>query len=149
MWDVNTGETIRILTEEKDIIEIHYSPDGKTLVTKIESGIRFWDINTGEILKTVQYKNLTPELKKYWGVYSPDGRQYVGIDVVDGESDGKLAFFNAETGEVIQSFTIGHKSSNWTRYRWEEVGHFKYSPDGRTVATAGWDSTIFLYDVPQ
>ncbi|MCY4401728.1 MAG: sigma-70 family RNA polymerase sigma factor [Candidatus Poribacteria bacterium] len=147
LWDVNTGETIRILTEEKDILEIHYSPDGKMLVSKNYSGIRVWDINTGEILKTLHYKNLTPELEKYWDVYSPDGQQYVGIDVVD--SEGKLAFFNAETGDVIQSFAVGHKRSNWVDNRWEDVGLFKYSPDGRTVATAGWDSTILLYDVPQ
>ena len=153
LWDVNTGETIKILTDEltdeKYIMEIRFSPDGEMLVSKNATGIRMWNINTGETVKTVHNKDIPPELKKYWSVCSPDGRQYVGIDVVDYDSEGKLAFFKADTGEVIRSFAVGHKRSNWADNRWQDVGFFKYSPDGRTVATAGWDSSILLYDVPQ
>ncbi|MYF97630.1 sigma-70 family RNA polymerase sigma factor, partial [Candidatus Poribacteria bacterium] len=145
LWDVNTGETIKILTDElsdeKDIMEIRFSPDGEMLVSKNATGIRMWDINTGETVKTVHHKDIPPELKEFWNVCSPDGRQYVGIDVVDYDSEGKLAFFNADSGEVIQSFSVGHKRSNWADNRWQDVGLFKYSPDGRTVATAGWDSS--------
>lgn len=170
LWDVNTGETIKVLTGEKDIVrEIEYSPDGKMLVSSGDSGmIRFWDINTGENVRAIrgdtvalspnwekfvswEYKKaeiqfwhrdsdepirtITSEEKTYFRTYSPDGRTIVGID-----SNGRLSFCDADTGEVIQTSDRGHI---------QDIYFMQYSPDSRTLATSGWDSTILLWDVPQ
>ncbi len=170
LWDVNTGETIKVLTGEKDIVrEIEYSPDGKMLVSSGDSGmIRFWDINTGENVRAIrgdtvalspnwekfvswEYKKpeiqfwhkdsdepirtITSEEKTYFRTYSPDGRTIVGID-----SNERLSFCDADTGEVIQTSDRGHI---------QDIYFMQYSPDGQTLATSGWDSTILLWNVPQ
>jgi len=216
IWDTATGESQKELTWEEDIRTLEFLPDGQTLVGTHYQGaeIRFWDISTGDVIKTFAgyaiafspdwekfvikgkngitqfwnmdsnepfktiagslivhsqdwekfiirgsndiiqfwnmdsnepFKTITSEAKTHFLGYSPDGRTIAGID-----SDGELlSFWDVDTCEVIRTFAIGHKSSNWSGNRFDDIHFFEYSPDGHTFATAGWDSTILLWDVPQ
>ncbi|RKU05485.1 hypothetical protein C6501_19720 [Candidatus Poribacteria bacterium] len=169
LWDVSTSKTLKILEWHNDYVRtLAFSPDGKMLVSTSDSGSRFWNIATGEPVKDLKadtivlspdwekfvsidmvsritqfwnmdsedpLKTITSEEKTYFRAYSPDGCTIVGID-----SDGQLSFCDASTGEVIHTFENGHIQGVW---------FMSYSPDGRTLATGGWDSTVLLWDVPQ
>ena len=174
VWDAATGEILRILEWHNDYVRtLAFSPDGKMLVSTSDSEIRFWDINTWETIRKVSdydvsispdwktfvtygsdrivkywhmdsddpLKTITPEEKPYFPMYSPDGRTFATVDY----GGDTISFWDANTSEVIQTFTHRHEIS----WRSEGIMFRSYSPDGRTFATAGWDSTILLWDVPE
>ncbi len=173
LWEVSTGKTIKILEWNEGYVRtLTFSADDKMLVSTSDTKIRFWNLNTGEAVKTIPghtvmlspnwekfvsidfvgkgskeniqlwrmdsnepLKTLTSRVETSLRACSPDGRTLVGFD-----ADGKLSFCDAETYEVIRAFPVGHV---------QYVSYMAYSPDGRTLATSGWDSTILLWDVPQ
>ena len=173
-WDIATGDTIKTFAG----YAIAFSPDWEKFVIKEKNGItQFWNMDSNEPFKTIAgylivhspdwekfvikekngiiqfwnmdsnepFKTITSEVKTHFLAYSPDGRTIAGID-----SDGELlSFWDVDTYEVIRTSAIGHKNSNWSSYRFDNIYFFEYSPDGHTFATAGWDSTVLLWDVPQ
>ena len=174
LWNAATGETIKILEWHDDYVRtLEFSTDGKMLVSTSDAEIRFWDVTTGKTLKKVSgyevslspdwqtfvtvgsdrmvkywnmdqedpLKTISPEEKSIFPRYSPDGRTYTTIDY-GGET---ISFWNAETSEILKTYSIGHTKSIWS----EGIMYKSYSPDGRTFATAGWDSTILLWGVPK
>ena len=174
LWNAATGETLKILEWHNDYVRtLAFSPDGKMLVSTSDSEIRFWDINTWETIRKVSdydvsispdwktfvtygsdrivkywhmdsddpLKTITPEEKPYFPMYAPDGRTFATVDY----GGDTISFWDANTSEVIQTFTHRHEIS----WRSEGIMFKSYSPDGRTFATAGWDSTILLWDVPE
>jgi WD40 repeat protein len=56
VWDVESGETILgpINAGIDDVDAVRYSLDDKMIVTGGKMGLKFWDANTGELLKTIQ-----------------------------------------------------------------------------------------------
>ncbi len=136
-WNMDSNEPFKTIAGSL----IVHSPDWEKFVIRGSNGIiQFWNMDSNEPFKTI-----TSEVETYFSAYSPDGRTIVGID-----SNGELlSFWDADTCEVIRTFAIGHKSSEWSSNRFDDIYFFEYSPDGHTFATAGWDSTILLWDVPQ
>ena len=137
IWDAATGESLKELTwKEDDVMALAFLPDGQTLVSQYDSGYRFWDVATGETVKTISGDAVPPETKaRIFRFYSPDGGTFAHTDL----DDNTIRIVDTRTGELLQTFA-GHKQDVWL---------MSYSPDGRTLATAGWDSTILLWDVPQ
>ncbi|RKU21628.1 hypothetical protein C6499_21765 [Candidatus Poribacteria bacterium] len=85
LWDVNTGEHLRTLEGPRRAVYsvkvgpagrtlggavygVAFSPDGQTLASRGVDTIDLWDVNTGELLRTL----------RHWDVYSvafsPDGQ---------------------------------------------------------------------------
>ena len=171
LWDVNTGKTLREFDWNGDIIRnLAFSPDGKMLMSTSDSGTCFWDITSEE---TIQ------ELRAYEVVVSPDWKTFLSIGVdeenigsicfwnfgedepqksisslprahnfeyspngqsfVSKHADGKIRFWDTKTGDLMETYS-DHLHGCW---------FLSYSPDGNTLATAGWDSTVLLWDVPK
>ena len=79
-------------------------------------------------------KRLFPfgRLQVYSIANAPDGM------IVAGNTTGEMAFYNPDTGKT--TLKTGLHSSN--------VGGISFSPNGRLMATAGWDDKVVIWDYP-
>ena len=86
--------------------------------------IRLWDMETGEILKT-----LTGHIGSgATGLFSPNGQM-----LASGDSQA-IHLWDVETGEILKTLSGG-------------VWSVSFSPDGQTLASGSWAGTIHLRDV--
>ncbi|MFF0727979.1 WD40 repeat domain-containing serine/threonine protein kinase [Streptomyces sp. NPDC004134] len=147
---------------------IDFSPDGKTLVTGGEDGeIRFWDVADRKQKDTVTQKNtvsnyvpgvlnvaFSPDGKLLatgtgnggTGLYDVAGRRWLNFLHRGGESvefspDGKLLAIGSRTGSVFL-FDPAERGDDVAAYfdHEHDVTAIAFSPDGKTLASAGDDS---------
>ena len=80
LWDASSGEQLNILHEVKAYrYHMHFSPDGRTIITTDDTGIkvrgkpgiRLWDVVTGKQLRVI---HLEGELVVVDAKFSPDGK---------------------------------------------------------------------------
>ena len=96
-----------------------------------------WDAHTGNNIKTLSgHKDIIVTV-----AYSPDGNT-----IVSGGWDGMLHRWDAATGEPLKSFEIYTGVLHFTRGHGGAITHTTYSPDGKTIATAGADGTMQWWD---
>ena len=136
LWDVNTGEHLRILTEHtnkkrSNIVGFSaFSPDGNLLAGSgsFSKILCLWDANTGELLRT-----LTGHAANIRSVmFSPDGNT-----LASGDFDGTIHLWDANTGKLLRTLT-GHTTV---------VVSMAFSPDGNTLTSGGFrDPEIRVWD---
>ena len=169
LWDSITGEHITTVTEEafnSRIIE--FSTDGKSLVfVDRNSSIIFWNLDTWNIEKEIDLESNYP----YSLALSHDGKTLaIGYDneeihlldvstnevlriihttgrpdKLDFSPDGKILagcgrevyLWDVKTGKLIDTLT-GHT---------DQVFTIAFSPDGKTLASGGWDSTVIIWKI--
>ena len=129
LWDVNTGDCIRVLTGHSDSVKaISFSPDGETLASSSDdSTIKLWDVATGQYFQTWRGHNDTVNSL----AFSPNEPI-----LVSGSKDCTIKFWNVYTGQCIK--TISEQAA---------VTSVVFSPDGKTVASGSQDGQIKLWDV--
>ena len=101
-----------------------FTPNGKRVVSIDDEKIRFWDINTGILEKTID----SEEDEVYSFICSPDGRMIVS------SVGKKILFWDIDSGELKKSIPV----ETW-------VNSLAYSPDGKTIACAGYN-TVSLHN---
>ena len=166
LWNATSGKcTKKLETKSVEIRNLIFSSDGKLLASSTDSEIQFWDLTTGDTIKKIPGHTAAPspdfqtflcinDFKiQFWNMdddkpvmiidkkasnvaYSPNGKTFA---YTHWEED-QICFGNANTGKIIASYTHGHIDGIW---------FLSYSPDGRTLATGGWDSTVKLWNVPE
>lgn len=141
LWDVETGELLRTLPIETDILgNIAFSQDGTKIATMDNDGqasdqtavIRIFDRATGALLSKrklpfvvsgdIGYEGLSPDWSR---AAIPINR---GLNLVE--------IFDLDTGKVIATLA-GH-----TAYITEAT----YSPDGKRIITISNDATAKVWD---
>jgi WD40 repeat protein len=143
IWDVSTApETslktnrsiARLFNSHTGIISnsnVAFSPDGKTLASRGEGGIRLWNVSTGQPigqpLSGMQNRAVNSV------AFSPDGK------TVAASGEGTLILWDAATGRPIGQPMDTHTSQQMI---------IAFSPQGKLlVASDSADGTVFLWDV--
>ena len=161
--------------ETSGIFTLVFSPNGKMLASGGDDGtIRFWDVETGDLLKTVDTGMGSINAVSY----SPDGKTLVSsgfttgddIRLWDVETGGLLKTINSHAeaaayfvvyspdGDMLVSGNLG-EISFWSVETGERLktftGHIgpvysvAFSLDGKTLVSGCRDSTVILWDLTQ
>ena len=89
---------------------VAFAPNGGTLASGDDSGtIRLWNVDTGELLKTIETESDTIDSV----VYSPDGKTLVSTG---NNGDDGIRFWNVDvdTGELLKNY---HRRKGCVRCR--------------------------------
>ena len=137
LLDITTGEYLKSFGGPHEVLSVCFSPDGKTLASsgdKWDSNIRLWDVQTGELLKTLKKRTAFEDFEGRdvnSVVFSPDGNM-----IVSGSGHGTIRLWNPNTGEFIK-YLVGHTKS---------VNSVVFSPNGNTLISTGEDG-VCLWNV--
>ena len=137
LLDSQTGEQLKSFGGGDTTLSVCFSPDGKTLASsgdEWDSNIRLWDVQTGELLKTLKKRTAFEDFEGRdvnSVVFSPDGNM-----IASGSGNGTIRLWNARTGEFIK-YLEGHTKS---------VNSVVFSPNGNTLISTGEDG-VCLWDV--
>jgi WD40 repeat protein len=132
LWDTVTGESLRSITDAKDRRwSARLSADGKHLavLTKEGDAIRLWDTATWKELPALKAAVVLDEKGARYGLFTflPDGRTLAAL--VD-PPNRYLVLLDVSTGRMLTRVQCKHPKG---------VYALTASPDGRTLALAGYD----------
>lgn len=137
LLDTQTGERLKSFGGAYTTLSVCFSPDGKMLASSgddWDSNIRLWDVQTGELLKTLKKRTAFEDFKGRdvnSVVFSPDGNM-----IASGSGHGTIRLWNPNTGEFIK-YLVGHTKS---------VNSVVFSPNGNTLISTGEDG-VCLWNV--
>jgi RNA polymerase sigma factor (sigma-70 family) len=131
LWDVTTGKFRHDFGHTYNINAIHFSPDGRRLVSGAaytDNVVRVWEALTGkEITQLRGHRDGIEAIQ-----YAPDGKL-----IASGSQDGSVRLWDAATGREVRRLEA----------RDGMVYAMAFSPDGKVLATGGKRKAVHLWDV--
>ncbi len=138
LWDMPEGRERAALLAHADIVRsVSFSPDSRRLVsTSQDRLVMLWDTAKGVAIRPLGLDIKGPNPVRF-AAFSPDGT-YVAVGEVAG-SPTEIILLSAETGKLrgrLTGLTAG-------------INALAFSPDGRTLAAAGVDRSIKIWNLSQ
>jgi WD40 repeat protein len=148
LWDTASAKRPRILHGGQTSVEsAAFSPDGTQFVTAARDGVRVWDAATGALSRaisccaeleseswTFSSVGLHAQLKS--AAFSPDGLSIVTVD-----DDLTVRTYDAATAKLVRVAHLEPGLRIMEQYCGDHISSAAFSPDGRTIVTAGQDET--------
>jgi WD40 repeat protein len=131
-WDIDTWQlSHRLKTGLRWVYCIEFSPDGELLACGGPSSLAVWPINESDLsMWRNNYEECCPG---QFVQFSPDGRF-----LVTGIGPAHLLLLNSETGGEI---------ARWPAHTEAGIHDADFSPDGKLLASVGYDTMIEIWDV--
>ena len=127
-WDVATGKRRHVFG---DLIDFAFVPNTETVVGWCKDGmVRFRSLVDGRESLSFQGPSRPNWVQRPFAI-SPDGRTLLF------GAEGNIQLWEAVSGRVRRTFS-GHSSV---------ITDGTFAPDGRTLLSGSWDTTILVWDV--
>jgi YD repeat-containing protein len=148
IWQASTGLPLLITQAHSTyIFALAFSPvleespggNGQVLVSgSMDTGIKFWDMATGQCLQTWHYDHP-------WGLtFSPDGTVLAGSL---GDTSRSILLWNWRTGEVLQSLTGHSGPANGIAFAPHPIALAPGEPPRRILVSCGQDGLVKVWDI--
>lgn len=144
LWDAETGRLLHTLKGHTNpVVDIAFSPDGRLIASaSLDRTVKVWEVPTGRLQRTLTVG------ESGWGAssvaFSPDGKTLAtgSGGSRDEKSTGQIKLWLVESGELRLTMT-----DPGTAVLITESPALMFSPDGKTLASAGTNQQIILWNV--
>jgi RNA polymerase sigma factor (sigma-70 family) len=134
LLEVPTGRE-RAAFPLKNVHGVAFSPDGRTLACGDTNGITLWEVATRKERARLE---APPRLHSLTLQFSPDGRWLAwGGGAAGDEGAEAVHLWDVRRGEKVRPLE-GHRSP---------VAGLAFAPDGGTLASCSWDTTVLIWDI--
>jgi WD40 repeat protein len=176
-WDLATDKEVRRwVAQAGGVSAAAVAPDGRTLVTAGDRVLHLWDATTGDEVRqfrghtgkadavafsadgrTLASGGWEDHTIRLWDVATAQERLKIALPKPNGHNYGDVPLVFSLDGKVLISGSADR--ANPVIYFWDtatgkelrhldqQASRFALTPDGKTLATAGWDKRVHLWDV--
>jgi WD40 repeat protein len=137
IWKTGNGEALfpgSFVAHPRRVTDLIFTPDGKTLITGgVDGQLRIFEVarmKPGDDGKPLSFAGHTRPITAF--AVSPKGDSFA-----TGGQDNEVKLWDTKTGKELRRWAMR-----------QPVHNLAFTPDGKHIATANADSTVYLLAVP-